>query len=97
MSNIMNYLRTSTMRLFGERTKKVKPTLLQSVNFSRLCSVPFLSAREGFHPKRNQARQKLSTLPTTRLEDLAGDVYFETARRHAKFKADDVRLSLIYS
>ena len=85
------------MRLFGERMKKVRLTLLQSENFSGLCSVPFLSAREGFHPKRNQARQKLSTLPTTRCQDLAGDVYFEIARRHAKFKADDVRLSLIYS
>ena len=90
MSNITNYLRTFTMRLFGERMKKVRLTLLQSENFSGLCSVPFLSAREGFHPKRNQARQKMATLPTTRCQDLAGDVYFETARRCPEFKVDSI-------
>lgn len=28
--------------------------------------VPFLPVRDDFHPKRNQARQKLATLPSSR-------------------------------
>ncbi|KAH8549939.1 hypothetical protein BGW37DRAFT_428357 [Umbelopsis sp. PMI_123] len=34
---------------------------------------PFLPVRDDFHPKRNQARQKLATLPKTRFKDLASD------------------------
>jgi len=44
--------------------------------------VPFLLPQEGFHPKRNQARQKLSTLPTSRFRDLCGDVFHELCRRY---------------
>jgi len=29
--------------------------------------IPFLPVREHFHPKRNQTRQKLATLPEDRL------------------------------
>ena len=50
--------------------------------------VPFLPVREEFHPKRNQARQKLATLPAFRFEDLSSDVYFELARRYPEFKED---------
>jgi hypothetical protein len=50
--------------------------------------VPFLPLRDDFHPKRNQARQKLATLPTTRFEDLSSDVYFELARRYPEFQED---------
>jgi protein SPA2 len=50
--------------------------------------VPFLPVREEFHPKRNQARQKLATLPASRFEDLSSDVYFELARRYPEFKED---------
>ncbi|KAJ3043364.1 component of the polarisome, partial [Rhizophlyctis rosea] len=42
---------------------------------------PFLPVRDDFHPKRNQARQKLATLPSSRFKDLASDVYFEIERR----------------
>ncbi|KAJ7039191.1 hypothetical protein C8F04DRAFT_950244 [Mycena alexandri] len=49
---------------------------------------PFLPVREEFHPKRNQARQKLATLPVTRFEDLSSDVYFELGRRYPEFKED---------
>jgi hypothetical protein len=42
--------------------------------------------RDDFHPKRNQARQKLATLPPARFEDLSSDVYFELARRYPEFK-----------
>lgn len=50
--------------------------------------VPFLPLRADFHPKRNQARQKLATLLTSRFEDLSSDVYFELARRYPEFKED---------
>ncbi|KAF7375910.1 hypothetical protein MSAN_00005400 [Mycena sanguinolenta] len=50
--------------------------------------IPFLPVREEFHPKRNQARQKLATLPVTRFEDLSSDVYFELARRYPEFKEE---------
>lgn len=36
---------------------------------------------KDFHPKRNQARQKLATLPVDRFRQLATDVYFESERR----------------
>lgn len=53
------------------------------------CSlVPFLPVRDDFHPKRNQARQKLATLPTSRFKDLSSDVYFELARRYPDFKEE---------
>ncbi|KDQ56393.1 hypothetical protein JAAARDRAFT_59275 [Jaapia argillacea MUCL 33604] len=44
--------------------------------------VPFLPPRDDFHPKRNQARQKLSTLPAPRFQLLAGDVHSELSRRY---------------
>jgi hypothetical protein len=45
----------------------------------------FLPARADFHPKRNQARQKLSTLPPDRFRDLATDVFYELERRFPRF------------
>ncbi|GAA5821817.1 hypothetical protein JCM10212_003230 [Sporobolomyces blumeae] len=50
---------------------------------------PFLAVRPDFHPKRNQARQKLATLPLQRFRDLASDVYFELDRRYPEFGQDD--------
>ncbi len=47
---------------------------------------PFLPVRQDFHPKRNQARQKLATLPKNRFKDLASDVYFELKRRYPEFE-----------
>lgn len=55
--------------------------------------MPFLPVREEFHPKRNQARQKLATLPTLRFEDLSSDVYYELLRRYPEFK-EDVSIAL---
>jgi hypothetical protein len=46
----------------------------------------YLPQRPDFHPKRNQARQKLATLPKIRFRDLASDVYFELERRYPEFK-----------
>ncbi len=49
---------------------------------------PFLPVRDDFHPKRNQARQKLATLPKNRFKDLASDVFFELRRRYPEFEAE---------
>ena len=48
--------------------------------------VPFLPVRDDFHPKRNQARQKLATLPASRFKDLSSDVFYELSRRYPEFK-----------
>lgn len=45
----------------------------------------YLLPKEKFHPKRNQARQKLSTLAMGRFRDLATDVYYELERRFPQF------------
>ena len=45
----------------------------------------YLLPKQNFHPKRNQARQKLSTLPPDRFRQLATDVYFELERRYPRF------------
>lgn len=57
--------------------------------------VPFLPVRDDFHPKRNQARQKLATLPKTRFKDLSGDVFHELGRRYPEFKEPEVRMILL--
>jgi hypothetical protein len=44
----------------------------------------------NFHPKRNQARQKLSTLPPVRFRALATDVFYELERRVPRFAAGDI-------
>ncbi|GAB1311061.1 component of the polarisome [Madurella fahalii] len=50
----------------------------------------FLLPEETFHPKRNQARQKLSSLGPPRFRDLATDVFCELERRFPRFAAGDV-------
>jgi hypothetical protein len=50
--------------------------------------VPFLPPREGFHPKRNKARQNLATLSANRFRDLSSDVYHELIRRYPEFKEE---------
>ena len=49
-----------------------------------------LPPKQNFHPKRNQARQKLSTLPIERFRQLATDVYFELERRIPRFANGDL-------
>ncbi|KAI1424528.1 hypothetical protein F5Y12DRAFT_785342 [Xylaria sp. FL1777] len=48
---------------------------------------PYLMPEPNFHPKRNQARQKLSTLGSPRFRDLATDVFCELERRIPAFVA----------
>jgi len=45
----------------------------------------FLLPRSNFHTKRNQARQKLSTLAIKKFRELATDVLYELERRHSEF------------
>lgn len=40
-----------------------------------------LEPQVGYHPKRNQARQKLAALPASRFKDLVNDVLFEIDNR----------------
>ena len=66
-------------------------TLSLLTSSSPAALVPFLPVRDEFHPKRNQARQKLATLPMSRFKDLSSDVYYELVRRYPEFK-EEVRL-----
>ncbi|KAJ4299789.1 component of the polarisome [Kalmusia sp. IMI 367209] len=50
----------------------------------------FLLPKNNFHPKRNQARQKLSTLPLERFRQLATDVFYELERRSPRFVGGDI-------
>ncbi|KAJ8606569.1 hypothetical protein MRB53_040869 [Persea americana] len=45
----------------------------------------YLLPKNNFHPKRNQARQKLSTLAVKKFRELATDVLFELERRNPSF------------
>ena len=69
-------------------TTKVGGLFSYLVRRSHFLPVPFLPVRDDFHPKRNQARQKLATLPTGRFKDLSSDVYYELARRYPEFKEE---------
>ncbi|KAH6639676.1 hypothetical protein C7974DRAFT_388991 [Boeremia exigua] len=53
----------------------------------------YLLPKNNFHPKRNQARQKLSTLPLERFRQLATDVFYELERRYPRFTAGDIARS----
>ncbi|KAF4975248.1 hypothetical protein FZEAL_7955 [Fusarium zealandicum] len=50
----------------------------------------FLPPEKTFHPKRNQARQRLSSLGPPRFRDLAADVYHELERRFPRFVGGDL-------
>ena len=50
----------------------------------------FLLPEKTFHPKRNQARQRLSSLGPPRFRDLAADVYNELERRFPHFVGRDI-------
>jgi len=53
----------------------------------------FLLPKNNFHPKRNQARQKLSTLPLERFRQLATDVFYELERRFPRFTGGEMNRS----
>jgi hypothetical protein len=56
----------------------------------------FLPLRDEFHPRRNQARQKLATLPSTRFKDLASDVYHELKRRYPQNSTMDEGVRILF-
>lgn len=98
-SNSQSYPLMSTMNSYGESLTRLEMKVQQIISspcskhvftFPLFSSVPFLPFRQDFHPKRNQARQKLATLPSPRFKDLAGDVYFELNRRYPEFKEPEV-------
>ncbi|KAL9079419.1 MAG: hypothetical protein Q9157_001718, partial [Trypethelium eluteriae] len=58
----------------------------EDMRLGRAKNVPrFLLPIKDFHPKRNQARQKLATLPPDRFRQLATDVFYELERRFPRF------------
>lgn len=79
-----------TKQQFQELSTDVYDELLRRKNNSDSNAVPFLPVRDDFHPKRNQARQKLATLPTSRFQDLSSDVFFELSRRYPEFKDEKI-------
>jgi len=77
-----------TIQQFQELSMDVYDDLIRRKSNSDKNQVPFLPVRDDFHPKRNQARQKLATLPASRFEDLSSDVYYELVRRYPEFKEE---------
>ena len=80
-------LRRTNNSAENEGRQSVPPLRIRTTHQpSTILPVPFLPVRDDFHPKRNQARQKLATLPATRFKDLSSDVFYELARRYPEFK-----------
>ncbi|KAI0042955.1 hypothetical protein FA95DRAFT_1524753 [Auriscalpium vulgare] len=77
-----------TRQQFQELSTDVYDELIRRKNNADSNDIPFLPVRDDFHPKRNQARQKLATLPTSRFKDLSSDVYYELVRRYPEFKEE---------
>ncbi|KAF8483316.1 hypothetical protein DFH94DRAFT_851273 [Russula ochroleuca] len=77
-----------TRQQFQELSTDVYDELIRRKTNSDNNQVPFLTVRDEFHPKRNQARQKLATLPMSRFKDLSSDVYHELLRRYPEFKEE---------
>lgn len=100
--NSQNKARDKLQRLtsvqFLELSTDVFDELLRRQSFSRrppnappnVGPPPYLLPEDTFHPKRNQARQKLSSLGPPRFRDLATDVFCELERRFPRFVAGDI-------
>ena len=91
-----NRARDKLLRLspvqFQELSTDVFDELLRREEFRRRGNVvpEHLPRKDGFHDKRNQARQKLATLPDKRFTDLASDVFFELERRFPRLPGGDI-------
>jgi len=94
-SNAREKLQKLTAVQFRELSQDVYDELIRrkrtqdSLDTARQEEEPFLTSNPQYHPKRNQARQKLATLPTSRFRDLASDVLYELDRRYPEFKEED--------
>ncbi|ORY70200.1 uncharacterized protein BCR38DRAFT_481346 [Pseudomassariella vexata] len=85
-------LRLSAVQ-FLELSTDVYDELLRRQSLNRRAGPPppdFLQPEDTFHPKRNQARQKLSTLGPPRFRDLATDVFCELERRFPGFALGEI-------
>nr|POE62793.1 protein spa2 [Quercus suber] len=96
-----NRARDKLLRLsvtqFMELSTDVYDELLRREDdrLQRQPNVPrFLLPKQTFHPKRNQARQKLSTLPIERFRQLATDVFYELERRIPRFTGGEINRPL---
>ncbi|CDS01570.1 hypothetical protein [Sporisorium scitamineum] len=88
-SNAREKLTRLSKQQFTELSTDVYDELMRRQNNAKNgSSQPFLAVRDEFHPKRNQARQKLATLPKNRFKDLASDVFFELERRFPELKQE---------
>ncbi|PWY99934.1 hypothetical protein BCV70DRAFT_231640 [Testicularia cyperi] len=88
-SNAREKLTRLSKQQFTELSTDVYDELMRrQSNAKNGNSQPFLAVRDEFHPKRNQARQKLATLPKNRFKDLASDVFFELERRFPELKEE---------
>ena len=95
-----NKARDKLLRLsadqFYELSTDVYDELLRRQALARLpANAPtglpaFLIPEQNFHPKRNQARQRLSSLGPPRFRDLAADVFHELERRFPRFQGGDI-------
>ncbi|KAH8087889.1 hypothetical protein BXZ70DRAFT_540058 [Cristinia sonorae] len=86
-----------TRQQFQELSTDVYDELVRRKTNTSENEIPFLPVRDDFHPKRNQARQKLATLPTGRFKDLSSDVYYELARRYPEFKDEAPDIAALVS
>lgn len=88
-SNARDKLTRLSKQQFAELSTDVYDELMRRLNNAKYGSdSPHLAVRDEFHPKRNQARQKLATLPKTRFKDLGSDVFFELERRFPELKEE---------
>ncbi|KAG9088464.1 component of the polarisome [Ceratobasidium sp. 370] len=86
-ANAREKLTRLTRQQFQELSTDVYDELMRrNDNEKSGAETPFLPVRDDFHPKRNQARQKLATLPPIRFKDLSSDVFYELGRRYPEFK-----------
>ncbi|KDQ56394.1 hypothetical protein JAAARDRAFT_36563 [Jaapia argillacea MUCL 33604] len=67
---------------FHELCEDVCDEVIRRKNDKTVKAVPFLLPRDDLHPKRNQARRKLSTVAATRFQSLVYQVQFELCRRY---------------
>ncbi|GAA99087.1 uncharacterized protein L969DRAFT_94269 [Mixia osmundae IAM 14324] len=83
--NAREKLTRLNIQQFQELSTDVYDELVRRLRAEKGNEIPFLPVKPDFHPKRNQARQKLATLPNSRFRDLGGDVFHELGRRFPHF------------
>ncbi|KAJ8508102.1 hypothetical protein ONZ45_g9583 [Pleurotus djamor] len=72
-------------RATAEQLYEISTDIYDELSRRQLNKESFLPFRCDYHPKRNDARQKLSIIPLSRFTHLLGDVFVEVARRYPEF------------